>query len=30
MTPTFKIKRNVAKKRFEEELAEMYSKPLDA
>ena len=30
MTPTFKIKRNIAKKVFQKELDEMYSVPLDA
>jgi len=30
MTPTFKIKRNVAQRVFKDEIAEMYRTPLDA
>jgi long-chain acyl-CoA synthetase len=30
MTPTFKVKRNQAKKAFQVEIDEMYSVPLDA
>ncbi len=30
MTPTFKVKRNQAKKAFQKEIDEMYSVPLDA
>lgn len=30
MTPTFKVKRNQAKKTFQAEIDEMYSVPLDA
>ena len=30
MTPTFKVKRNQAKKAFQEEIDEMYRVPLDA
>jgi long-chain acyl-CoA synthetase len=28
LTPTMKIKRNIAKKFFEKEIAEMYAKPI--